>query len=188
MKKDRQTFIEEVHFSLYCVEGSYGLVISTGHGLFETTLPATDSRNEILTTLHKRFPQALGQNDLTRNAARRLSRYFSGELVDFDYPMDQRRFTPFQQLVYEAVHAIGYGSVKSYGEIAREVQRPQAARGVGAAMAHNPLPIIIPCHRVIGSSGAMTGYSAPGGISRKEMLLRMEAAVLRKKMAALPEK
>ncbi|MRR55276.1 MAG: methylated-DNA--[protein]-cysteine S-methyltransferase [Deltaproteobacteria bacterium] len=188
MRKNCLTITEEVHFSRYCVEGSYGVVVSTAHGLFETTLPAAASPDEILAALHKRYTRPHGDNDLTRDVAERLFRYFSGELVDFQYPMDQRRFTPFQQLVYQAVHAIGYGSVKSYGEIAREIQRPRAARGVGAAMAQNPLPIIIPCHRVIGSSGAMTGYSAPGGVGRKEMLLRMEATVLRKKLEALAEK
>lgn len=187
MKNSCRTIADEVHFSLYCVEGSYGLVVSTVHGLLETTLPAAASPDEILATLHKRYTRPCGENDLTRDVAERLFHYFSGELVDFDYPLDQRRFTAFQQLVYQAVHAIGYGSVKSYGEIAREIQRPRAARGVGASMAHNPLPIIIPCHRVIGSSGAMTGYSAPGGVSRKETLLRMEATVLRKKMAASPK-
>ncbi len=187
MRNSCLTITEEVHFSLYCVEGSHGVVVSTVHGLFETTLPAVASPDEILAVLHKRYTRPCGASDLTLDVAERLFRYFSGELVDFEYPMDQRRFTPFQQLVYQAVHAIGYGSVKSYGEIAREIQRPRAARGVGAAMAHNSLPIIIPCHRVIGSSGAMTGYSAPGGVSRKEMLLRMEATVLQKKLDARPE-
>lgn len=187
MKNSCLTNTEDIHFSLYCVEGSYGVVVSTGHGLFETTLPAAASPDELLTDLHKRYTRPCGANDLTRDVAERLFRYFSGELIDFYYPMDKRRFTPFQQLVYQAVHAIGYGSVKSYGEIAREILRPRAARGVGAAMAHNPLPIIIPCHRVIGSSGAMTGYSAPGGVSRKEMLLRMEATILRKKLETLAE-
>lgn len=182
MRISRATITEEVHFSLYCVEGIYGVVVATGHGLAETTLPAAASADEALAALHKRYSRPRGENDLTRAVAERLVRYFYRELVDFDYPIDQRRFTPFQQQVYLAVQAIGYGSVKSYGEIAREIQRPRAARGVGAAMAHNPLPIIIPCHRVIGSSGAMTGYSAPGGISRKEMLLRMESTVLQEKL------
>ncbi|MHC1697865.1 MAG: methylated-DNA--[protein]-cysteine S-methyltransferase [Geobacteraceae bacterium] len=185
MRKSCLTITEEVHFSLYCVEGDYGFVVSTLHGLFEATLPAAVSPDEIRTTLHKRYTRPCGENDLTRDVAKRLFRYFSEELVDFDCPIDNRRFTPFQQLVYQAVHGIGYGSVKSYGEIAREIQRPRAARGVGAAMAHNPLPIIIPCHRVIGSTGAMTGYSAPGGVDRKEMLLHMEAAVLQKQKGTL---
>lgn len=173
---------EECNYSLYGVNGDYGVIISTHHGLYEATLPSVSTKDEILADLHKRFTRPCGENILTRDVAERLVRYFSEEFVAFYYPVDQRGFSDFQCLVYRAVHAIDYGLVKTYGEIAREIHRPLAARGVGAAMAHNPLPIIIPCHRVIGSSGAMTGYSAPGGIKRKELLLRMEAAVLQKKV------
>lgn len=187
MRKCCLTNTEAVHFSLYCVEGNYGVVVSTAYGLLEVTLPAVTSPDEILADLHKRYTRPSGENHLTRAVAERLIRYFSGKLVDFDFPIDNRRFTTFEKVVYQAVQNITYGSVKTYGEIARVIQRPRAARGVGAAMANNSLPIIIPCHRVIGSSGAMTGYSAPGGIRRKEMLLRMEATVFQKQMGALPD-
>jgi methylated-DNA-[protein]-cysteine S-methyltransferase len=83
-------------------------------------------------------------------------------------------FTPFQQRVYRAVMKIPFGEVMSYGGIARMIGQPEAARGIGGAMARNPLPIIIPCHRVVGSSGKLTGYSAPGGIASKSWLLEME--------------
>lgn len=177
-----------VHFSLYCVDDIYGVIVATPFGLFETTLLAVASQEEILAALHQRYTRPCGENQLTRDAAKRLIRYFSGELIDFNFPIDTRRFTAFQSLVYQSVGDIRYGMVKTYGEIAWEIQRPRAARGVGSAMAHNPLPIIIPCHRVIGSSGAMTGYSAPGGISRKEWLLRMEANVLRGQIESETEK
>jgi methylated-DNA-[protein]-cysteine S-methyltransferase len=178
---------EEVAFSLYCVDGDYGVIVSTHHGLFEATLPSASSEDDILANLHKRFARVRGENELTRDAAGSLLRYFSGEFVDFNYPVDGRKFTDFQSMVYHAVQTIGYGLVKTYGEIALEIHRPKAARGVGAAMAHNPLPIIIPCHRVIGSSGAMTGYSAPGGVKKKELLLRMEAAVVLKQAGTIPK-
>jgi len=187
MRKRCLATTEEVAFSLYCVDGDYGVIVSTHHGLLETTLPSAVPPDEILENLHKRFVLARGENELTREAAESLLRYFSGEFVGFNYPVDERRFSAFQSLVYHAVQTIGYGLVKTYGEIAREIHRPKAARGVGAAMAHNPLPIIIPCHRVIGSSGAMTGYSAPGGVKRKELLLRMEAAVVMKQAGTIPK-
>ncbi|MDD2336972.1 MAG: methylated-DNA--[protein]-cysteine S-methyltransferase [Geobacteraceae bacterium] len=180
MRKGNLAAKEEINFSLYCIASDYGVIISTRHGLFEATLPSACTQDEILAEVHKRFARPSGENDLTRDVAEGLLHYFSGEIVKFDYPFDLREFSDFQRAVYQAVHAIGYGVVKTYGEIAREIQRPKAARGVGSAMAHNPLPVIIPCHRVIGSTGAMTGYSAPGGIRRKEILLRMEAAVLQK--------
>jgi methylated-DNA-[protein]-cysteine S-methyltransferase len=180
MRKIHQACTAEIHFSLYCVDDNYGIVVSSPQGLLETTLPSTGTQDEILANLHLRFTRPCGENILTQDVAKRLMSYFSGNLVDFDFPIDNQGYTAFQCLVYQSVHAIGYGMVKTYGEIAREIQRPRAARGVGSAMAHNPLPIIIPCHRVIGSSGAMTGYSAPGGVRRKELLLRMEAEVLQK--------
>lgn len=180
MRKRTLASHEEIYFSLYCVNGDYGVIISTRHGLFEATLPSACTQDEILADIHKRFARTCSENNLTRDVADGLLRYFSGEIVKFHHPFDLREFSDFQKAVYQAVHGIGYGFVKTYGDIAREIQRPKAARGVGSAMAHNPLPIIIPCHRVIGSGGAMTGYSAPGGIRRKEILLRMEAAVLQK--------
>jgi len=188
MRKRSIAAHEEINFSIYCVGGDYGVIISTHHGLYEATLPSAATQDEILAEIHNRFARPCGGNDLTREVADCLLRYFSGKIVNFDYPFDMREFSAFQRMVYQAVHSIGYGLVKTYGEIAREIHRPKSARGVGSAMAHNPLPIIIPCHRVIGSTGAMTGYSAPGGIKRKEMLLRMEAAVLQNPAECMPEK
>jgi methylated-DNA-[protein]-cysteine S-methyltransferase len=186
MRKFNFATDEEFNYSFYRVHGDYGVVVSTDHGLFETSLPSAGSPDEILANLNNRFARACSGNELTRDAAERLLHYFSGEFVNFDYPIDQRGFSAFQIVVYHAVRAIGYGSVRTYGEIAREIQRPTAARGVGSAMANNPLPIIIPCHRIIGSTGAMTGYSAPGGVRRKENLLHMEAAVLQKLSGTIP--
>ena len=171
---------EEVYFSLYRVDEYYGVVVFTRLGLYEITLPSASSKDEVLATLHKHYTRPVGENDLARDVAKKLIRYFSGEMVDFDDLLDTRGNTAFQNQVYWAVRTIRYGEVKTYGEIAREIHRPKAARGVGSAMARNALPIIIPCHRVIGSSGAMTGYSAPGGTERKLTLLRMEAEVLEK--------
>lgn len=137
---------------------------------------AARSHQEVAAEVHRAFPDLDGENAVTQQAAALLARYFAGERVDFDLPVDERGFTPFQREVYGAVAHIGYGAVKSYAEVAREIGRPRAARGVGSAMARNPLPIIIPCHRVVGSGGALIGYSAPGGVATKRALLRMEAA------------
>jgi len=144
MRKRCLATTEEVAFSLYCVDGDYGVIVSTHHGLLETTLPSAVPPDEILENLHKRFVLARGENELTREAAESLLRYFSGEFVGFNYPVDERRFSAFQSLVYHAVQTIGYGLVKTYGEIAREIHRPKAARGVGAAMAHNPCRSLSP--------------------------------------------
>jgi methylated-DNA-[protein]-cysteine S-methyltransferase len=106
-----------------------------------------------------------------------LQAYFAGELVDFDVPLDLNGASAFFTAVWRRLLAIPFGTTVSYGELARELGRPTAARAVGAANGRNPIAIIVPCHRVIGSTGALTGYA--GGIDRKRYLLRREAEVLR---------
>lgn len=115
---------------------------------------------------------------MSKEAAARLGRYFAGEPVTFDLPIDGSRFTSFQRSVYEAVARIPYGAVESYGEVAKKIGKPRAARGIGGAMARNPLPVVIPCHRVVGAAGSMTGYSGAGGVMSKEWLLRLEGVGL----------
>lgn len=106
---------------------------------------------------------------------RQLDAYFSGELVAFELPLAPEG-TPFQLRVWEELQRIPYGSTISYGELARNIGNPNASRAVGAANGRNPISIIIPCHRVIGSNANLTGYA--GGIERKKMLLEMETATL----------
>jgi len=104
----------------------------------------------------------------------KLQRYFLGEAVTFDEPLDLDRATPFQRRVWLAVREIPYGEVRSYGQIARRIGHPQAVRAVGRALASNPLPIVVPCHRVIGSDGSLVGFR--GGLEMKRRLLEIENA------------
>ncbi|BBX95690.1 methylated-DNA--[protein]-cysteine S-methyltransferase [Mycobacterium lacus] len=105
------------------------------------------------------------------DAVDQLSAYFAGELTEFDVELDLRG-TEFQQRVWEALQTIPYGETRSYGEIAEQIGAPGAARAVGLANGHNPVAIIVPCHRVIGSSGSLVGYG--GGLDRKQALLELE--------------
>jgi methylated-DNA-[protein]-cysteine S-methyltransferase len=109
-----------------------------------------------------------------RPAATQLAEYFAGQRTRFDLPLAPRG-TPFQRTVWEALLAIPHGETTSYGDLARAIGRPTASRAVGAANGRNPLSIVIPCHRVIGADGSMTGYG--GEISRKRVLLDLEARV-----------
>jgi methylated-DNA-[protein]-cysteine S-methyltransferase len=100
-----------------------------------------------------------------------LSAYFSGGLTEFDLPL-QMPGTAFQQQVWSALKTIPYGTTISYGELALKIGQPKASRAVGLANGHNPVSIIVPCHRVIGANGKLTGYG--GGIERKQWLLNHE--------------
>lgn len=107
-------------------------------------------------------------------AERQLQGYFAGERERFDVPLDFRG-TDFQKSVWAALLTIPFGETRSYGEIARQIGRPSALRAVGAANGRNPISIIAPCHRVIGTDGALTGFA--GGLAAKETLLGMERRV-----------
>jgi methylated-DNA-[protein]-cysteine S-methyltransferase len=113
-------------------------------------------------------------DDATRfgEARRQLEEYFAGRRTDFDLPLKPSG-TPFQQEVWAALRTIPYGEVRSYGEIAAQIGRPGASRAVGLANGRNPIAVIVPCHRVIGSSGSLTGYG--GGLHRKRLLLDLES-------------
>ena len=104
-----------------------------------------------------------------------LEGYFAGELKDFDLPLAPVG-TEFQQTVWEALTEIPYGETWSYGQLAKHIGRPKAYRAVGAANGLNPIPVIIPCHRVIGSNGKLTGFG--GGIKTKEYLLNLETEAI----------
>ncbi len=104
-------------------------------------------------------------------AIRQLREYFEGKLRDFDLQLAPEG-TPFQIKTWQTLRSIPYGETASYGEIARRIGKPKAVRAVGAANGRNPLPIVVPCHRVIGSDGSLTGYG--GGMTIKKMLLDLE--------------
>ena len=107
-----------------------------------------------------------------REVARQLAEYFARERRAFDLPIAPEG-TPFQLETWRALVAIPYGTTISYGELARRIGKPEAVRAVGAANGANPLPIVVPCHRVIGADGSLTGFG--GGTERKQLLLGLEA-------------
>ncbi|MGF1680241.1 methylated-DNA--[protein]-cysteine S-methyltransferase [Photobacterium minamisatsumaniensis] len=115
--------------------------------------------------------QPQSPNTMTKRCCDQLAEYFAGERTGFDVPLKMQG-TDFQRTVWQALNSVGYGDTCSYGDIANLIGNPKAVRAVGAANGKNPIPIIVPCHRVIGSSGKLTGYA--GGLDMKIWLLAHE--------------
>jgi methylated-DNA-[protein]-cysteine S-methyltransferase len=113
------------------------------------------------------------EHPVLRAAHTQLNAYFCRERPSFDLPLDLRSGSPFQQAVWRALLGIKPGTTRSYGDMAQQVQRPSAVRAVGSAIGRNPLSIVVPCHRVVGARGDLTGYA--GGLDRKAALLRLES-------------
>jgi methylated-DNA-[protein]-cysteine S-methyltransferase len=106
-----------------------------------------------------------------------ITSLFAGGAAELRWvPVDERGVDEFRRAVYAATREIPAGATRSYGEIARTIGRPDAARDVGAALARNPTPVIVPCHRVVAANGALTGFSAPGGLATKRRMLELEGA------------
>lgn len=108
-------------------------------------------------------------------AMAQLDEYFAGRRTSFDLPLDLQHGTSFQQSVWRSLLAIPRGASTSYGQLGQRIGAPGAARAVGAAVGRNPLSVVVPCHRVLGAGGALTGYA--GGLDRKTALLRLEGAL-----------
>lgn len=116
------------------------------------------------------------QHPVLCTAVEQLREYFAGTRTQFELPLDLAYGTPFQQSVWQALLAIPPGATTSYTELGRRVGRPQAARAIGAAVGRNPVSIVVPCHRVLGTAGGLTGYA--GGLERKSALLKLEGALM----------
>ena len=114
------------------------------------------------------------RHPVLKQAAAQLAQYFAGQRRVFDLPLDLATGTPFQQTVWRALLTIAPGATCSYGQLSQAIDRPSAVRAVANAVGHNPLSIIVPCHRVLGADGSLTGYA--GGLLRKRALLQREGA------------
>ncbi len=149
------------------IDSPIGLLTLAGRDQVLTNLRMVDQTYEPKRTGWSRdstaFHDAVGQ----------LDAYFAGELTDFELELDLQG-TEFQRRVWQALLTIPFGETRSYGDIAEQIGAPGAARAVGLANGHNPIAIIVPCHRVIGASGSLTGYG--GGLDRKRLLLALETS------------
>ncbi len=138
------------------------------------------SQEEFIKGIHSRLGKAticVPDAKHTRPARQQLLEYLEGKRARFDLAIDWTGMTSFQEQVLRATLAIPSGQTATYGQIAKQVGRPRAARAVGRVQATNPMPLVIPCHRVVGTDGGLHGYGGPGGIKTKAWLLNMERGV-----------
>ena len=150
------------------------LVAASERGLCRITFDPEPDREleQLARSLGARVLRVPGQLDDVR---RQLDEYFGGRRTSFQLAVDVSRVGPFQQEVLRELSRVPYGRTTTYGTLARRAGRPAAARAVGTVMNRNPIPIVLPCHRVIGSTGKLVGYG--GGLERKEALLRLEGVL-----------
>ena len=151
------------------------LVASTGRGLCRIAYDAEPER-EVDRLAHAFGVRILRSSRPLDPARRQLDEYFEGKRQRFDLAVDLALQADFNRRVLRELARVPYGEVVTYGELAARSARPRAARAVGTVMNRNPLPIVLPCHRVVGANGKLVGYA--GGLDRKETLLRLEGALL----------
>ncbi len=149
------------------------LVAVTERGLCRIAYRPDEALEELAAGFGARILRVPRRVDLVR---RELDEYFEGRRRDFDLQLDLTPVAAFHREALDELARIPYGQVTTYGSLAARVGHPKAARAIGGAMNRNPIPIVLPCHRVVGANGSLTGYA--GGLDRKEMLLRLEGALL----------
>jgi methylated-DNA-[protein]-cysteine S-methyltransferase len=124
--------------------------------------------------IQSEFPGSQEKAAFLEEAEKELKEYFEGRRSRFGMVLDLSRATPFQKKVYQVMSTIPFGEVRTYQWLAQKIGNPRAFRAVGSANARNRWPVVIPCHRIVGSDGRLTGFSAPGGLDLKASLLNLE--------------
>jgi methylated-DNA-[protein]-cysteine S-methyltransferase len=151
------------------------LLAATPRGLVRVNLPTYDAEETLEELAARISPRLLEAPARLDEARRELDLYFEGKLTEFDLPLDWRLSEGFRKEVQRAIARIPYGQTRSYTEVARSAGNERAVRAAGSACGSNPIPIVVPCHRVLRSGGALGGYG--GGLPMKEALLRLEGVL-----------
>jgi methylated-DNA-[protein]-cysteine S-methyltransferase len=167
-----------IKYAIFQTEWGYFGLAAGGEGLFRTCLPLAGPEM-VESRLLQNLQKSQYDKNLFRAAQEQIIAYFEGVIISFrDIPVVLDESSSFLRSVLNACRSIGFGRTISYSGLAKKVGRPDAARAVGCALAKNPLPLIIPCHRVIRSNGKIGGFSAAGGKNLKAKLLKQEQAAL----------
>jgi methylated-DNA-[protein]-cysteine S-methyltransferase len=162
---------EKRYYAIFNTAAGWIGLLGSAAGPKRITLPQSSRKQAISalgTNVHKAVPSQIYFKDLIN----RLQEYFTGQRVDFSDKLDLSQGTAFQRSVWKATRQIPRGQTRSYSQIARQIGKPGAARAVGQALGKNPLPVFIPCHRVVKSDGSLGGFT--GGLAMKRRLLSLE--------------
>jgi len=164
---------EELYYIIFNTNAGWMGILGSTRGLRRITLPHP-SAQETHQALADSIKYATRSPHLFKDLVERFKRYFSGHRVNFTDELDLSGATDFQRGVWEETRLIPYGETRSYAWVAKQIGKPEAARAVGQALGKNPLPVIIPCHRVLTSDGKIGGFT--GGVETKKMLLHLEGS------------
>jgi methylated-DNA-[protein]-cysteine S-methyltransferase len=162
---------EKLFYTVIKTTSGWVGILGSSTGLRRTTLPQPTEKRA-LASLEINGASAVASEEHFKNLVHRFQAYYSGQKATFPDKLDLGEATPFQRQVWEACREIPYGETKSYAWIARQTGKPGAARAAGQALGKNPLPIVVPCHRVLSSDGGLGGFT--GGLATKKRLLALE--------------
>lgn len=165
--------MELLHYTFYEVELGVGAIVFSNYGVKALFLPQKEKeamKKEVLA----KFPLVKFEEKTLIDLKDALSHYFRGQKITFDPDLDYSPFSPFEKGVFKIVENIPYGEIRTYQWVAENLRKPQASRAVGKALAKNPWPVVIPCHRIVNSDGTLGGFNA--GVNWKKKLLKLEKA------------
>jgi O-6-methylguanine DNA methyltransferase len=176
MKKLHSFVRQKLSYAIFQTSCGWMGVVISNKGLCQVILPQF-LRDNAFQAISNKFASAELQEDNTLPIVLDLISYMNGQKVDFNYPLDLPSISQFQQDIRQATRSIPYGQTRSYSQIAQDAGHPGAYRAVGQVMACNPVPIVIPCHRVVASDGSLHGFR--GGLEMKQRLIQMEQLTLK---------
>lgn len=164
-----------IKYAIFQTKWGYFGLAGTENGLCRTQLPGSKPE-KIKTLLLKNLPNPQYDTSFCKILQQQITAYFQGDYIKFsrDIPLILDGFSSFGISILKTCRKIEFGQTTTYGKLAKKAGRPNASRAVGSTLAKNPLPLIIPCHRIIRSDGKMGGFSAPGGITLKKKMLELE--------------
>jgi methylated-DNA-[protein]-cysteine S-methyltransferase len=166
---------KEAKYTIFNTKWGYFGLAGTDSGLCRTQLPGAN-REKIKSLLLKNLPTCQFDKTFCKKLQKQIIAYFEGDHVSFngDIPLLLDGFTPFGISVLKACRDVGYSQTTTYGQLAKKSGSPNASRAAGSVLARNPLPLIIPCHRIIRNDGKLGGFTSPGGITFKKKMLELE--------------